>query len=119
MSELVKVERIRETEVFKRLRGSIRIQILRHFQTVSQLRRAFGKDGSKLRGLPNIGIRSFNVLCQILGRYDCIKYDVVNGICQVCGSDIVPFRQEYDEEKGKYKFGYLCDCDEITRGQTK
>lgn len=107
--------KIRETDIFKKLRGGNRIQILRHFQTTEQLKKAFGKDGRNILALPNIGLRSYNILCQILKKYDCIKYDVVRGICQVCGSDIIPHRNQ--REDGTWQYGYLCDCSEKTRGK--
>ena len=80
---------------------------------IKTLRKKF--DEPYLMGLVGIGTVNFNEICQALKKYKCIKYTVDHFICQVCGGRITPCR--WVGSDGDWLFGYLCSCNEQTRGK--
>lgn len=87
----------------------------------TELRKAFGKDGLKIRAGRNMGIRAFNEVCIILKKYKHIRYGVSkNNTCLVCGEKVEPIQVGLYIQKGKNYggevYGYLCGCTEYHRG---
>lgn len=81
--------------------------------TMEQLKKAFNE--AEIRGIRNIGVVSYNEICQCLKKFKSIRYSVGSLTCNVCRGKLTPVRWQNDDKE--WLFGYLCSCTEKHRGK--